>query len=76
MSNPSDKVYTPRHIAKEVLDIFAPMVGDGTVIEPFRGNGGTKRHDTEGGPASAGPLSGANGAPDGRHRRQHGGAMG
>lgn len=39
MSNPSDKVYTPHHIAKEVLDIFLPMVGDGSVIEPFRGDG-------------------------------------
>lgn len=39
MSNPSDKVYTPANIAREVLDIFLPMVGDGAVIEPFRGGG-------------------------------------
>jgi hypothetical protein len=39
VSNPNDKVYTPASVVDEVLEIFLPLLGGGTVLEPFRGAG-------------------------------------
>jgi len=40
MSNENDKVNTPTHIAKEVMDIFTSRISQGAeILEPFRGGG-------------------------------------
>lgn len=41
MSNPADKVYTPDHIAADVVSVFNPA---GIVMEPFRGKGAISKY--------------------------------
>lgn len=39
--NPADKVYTPDHIAANVVDTFKPS---GVIMEPFRGKGAISKY--------------------------------
>lgn len=41
MSNPADKVYTPDHIAADVVSVFSPT---GVVMEPCRGKGAISKY--------------------------------